>query len=82
MSPMSFVWGVILFVPLSGIVAAIYLGLALGRRGVPPVSPAVARTGGPSGMLVALLVVGAVLGIVVLGSMLVLLTARAGTIGS
>jgi hypothetical protein len=32
MAVMSFVWGVILFVPLSGIAAAIYLAVVLGRR--------------------------------------------------
>ena len=75
MAVMSLVWGLILFVPLSGIAAAIYLALALARRGTSPAAPAIGRAGGPSGMLLALVVVGSLIVILVVVSAIFLLGA-------
>jgi hypothetical protein len=71
----AFVWGVILFVPLSGIGAAVYLALALGRRGSVPIAPAVPRSGAPAGVRVALVVAGSILAIFVLVSLATLIGA-------
>ena len=72
MNVLAFAWGVILFIPLSGIAAAVYLTLALARRGVAPAAPAVARAGGPSGLRLALIIAVVVVAIIVAGSLLLL----------
>lgn len=67
-------WGLVLFVPLSGIVAAIYLAIVLGRRGAIAPAPAVTGAGWPVGMRVAIFIVGSVL-VLILASLIVVLAA-------